>query len=159
VLWINVNRSTFREKDFIMTSFVHTNFPTEHPGVERAQAVMASVRKLGSNVDSTKTMATLLMAALVAALVVVANQVISTWADGQLLLAWALLWAFAFSAMAFAAPAIRRAVRNTASAYRNWNARLVHSRAEAQYWESAQNDSRIMADLRAAQTRSGAYAD
>lgn len=142
-----------------MTSFVHTNFPTEHPGVERAQAVMAAARELGRKVDAPKSMATLLMAALVAALVVVANQVISAWAEGHMLLAWTLLWAFAFSALAFAAPALKRAVSSAIETYRNWNARMEQTRAEAQYWESAQHDPRIMADLKAAQTRSTAFAD
>jgi hypothetical protein len=139
-----------------MTSFVHTQFPTEHPGVARAQAIAAAVQGLGRKIDAPKSMATLLMAALVAALVVVANQVITSWAEGHLLLAWTLLWAFAFAALAFIAPAFKRSVRNAVAAYDGWGKRVAQARADAQYWESAQHDPRIMADLKAAQMRTQA---
>ena len=74
-----------------MNTFMNPHFAQTHPGVGRlervAQAVLASARFI----DSARGMATLLLSAIVATLLVVANQVIDTWTDGHLLVAWTLL--------------------------------------------------------------------
>lgn len=137
-----------------MTRFVNVNFPTVHPGVARAEALVASAGNLKRNFDPTKSLATMLLAALVSALVVVADQVIDIWADGHLFAAWVALWSVAFVAMALFASTARGVAAKLSSAYSDWSARAQHARDEAQYWESAKNDPRIMADLQAAITRS-----
>ena len=137
-----------------MTRFVHINYPLEHPGVARAEAIAASAGNIRRNFDATKSLATMLLAALVAALVVLADQMIDTWADGHLFAAWVALWSVAFVALALFASSARGAAVKVASAYKGWTLRLQQSRDEAAYWESAKNDPRIMAELDAAILRS-----
>jgi len=137
-----------------MTRFVHINYPVEHPGVARAEAIATSAGNIRRNFDATRSLATMLLAALVAALVVLADQMIDTWADGHLFAAWVALWSVAFVALALFASAARGAAVNVASAYKGWTLRLQQSRDEAAYWESAKNDPRIMAELDAAILRS-----
>jgi hypothetical protein len=140
-----------------MTSFVHTNFPTEHPGVSRAESVIAAVgnlrRSFVKGFDATKSLATMLLAALVAALVVVADQLIDTWADGHLMAAWVALWAVAFAALALLAPTARKTAVGVAGGLKQWSQRAAVARSEAQYWESAMSDPRIMAEIQCAQLR------
>jgi hypothetical protein len=137
-----------------MTSFVHLNYSTEHPGVARAESVLAAAGSLRRNFDATKSLATMLLAALVAALVVVADQMIDTWADGHLLAAWVALWSVAFVALALLAPTARRLAANLSSTLKEWSVRSAQARTEELYWASAQNDPRVMAELQAAITRS-----
>ncbi len=137
-----------------MTSFVHTNFVTAHPGVVRAESVAAAVNDLRKKFDATKSLATMLLAALVAALVVVADQLINTWADGHLLAAWVALWSVAFVAIASLAPAAKRAAVSLSAQTKAWSHRIMTAQSEACYWESAQSDPRIMAELQAAILRS-----
>ena len=137
-----------------MTSFVHTHFATAHPGVVRAESVAAAVNDLRKKFDATKSLATMLLAALVAALVVVADQLINTWADGHLLAAWVALWSVAFVAIASLAPAAKRAAVSLSAQAKAWSHRTMMAQSEARYWESAQSDPRIMAELQAAILRS-----
>ena len=71
-----------------MTRFIQVDMPTEHPGLVRvtrgAENLVANVRAF----DGTRGTATLLLAALVSALVVVANELVVTWTEGHLLAAW-----------------------------------------------------------------------
>lgn len=137
-----------------MTSFVHTNFSTVHPGVARVESVVAAVGDFREKFDATRSLATMLLAALVAALVVVADQLIETWADGHLLFAWVALWSVAFVALALLAPAAKRLAKTLTLEFQAWSRRAALAQSEARYWESAQSDPRIMAELQAAILRS-----
>ena len=53
-------------------------------------------------------MSGMLFVAIVAALMVVAEQLISTWADGHLLVIWVSLWLVVFTALAFLMPSLRQ---------------------------------------------------
>lgn len=140
-----------------MTNFVHTQFPTKHPGMARAESVASAVddlgRHFGRQFDATKSLATMLLAALVAAMVVVADQLIDTWADGHLLAAWVALWVVAFAALAMLAPAAKRAATGLSAALKAWSERAAQNRSETQYWESAMADPRIMAEIQCAKLR------
>lgn len=136
-----------------MTSFVHTQFPSVHPGVERAESAIASVRQLRQGFDSTRSLAAMLLAAIVSALVVVADQLVDTWADGHLLAAWVVLWAVGFAAVALFASAARQLAQRVVKAADGWSARVAQARADERFWNSAQNDPRIMADLNMALMR------
>ena len=137
-----------------MTSFVTTDYPSEHPGVVRAQAVVNAVADIGKNFDSAKTLATLLSAAVVAALVVVADRVIDSWADGHLLATWVIMWAVAFAALGFFAPMVKQGISDLNAGYQAWSLRAENARAEKSYWQSALNDPRVMAEYQAAKNRS-----
>ena len=83
-----------------MTSFAHVSYPAQHPGVIRAENAIAALKNVAAGFDGARGAASLLLAAVVAALLVVANQVIDTWGDGHLLAAWMVLWLVAFAALA-----------------------------------------------------------
>ena len=137
-----------------MTSFVHTTYSNVHPGVARAESVFAAAGPLRRGFSGTKGLSTLLLAAIVAALVVVADQLVDTWADGHLMTAWVILWAVAFAAIAlFAGTALDLSAKAVAS-LDAWSYRVAQRRADERLWDTAQNDPRVMADLQAAIERS-----
>ena len=96
----------------------------------------------------------MLLAAMVSALLVVADQVIDTWADGHLMAAWVLMWMIGFAALALLAAPSRALVLRVLSAVNRWLMDTSRARADAQMWAVAEQDHRVMADLHAAKTRS-----
>ena len=130
-----------------MTSFAHVEYPTEHPGVVRAERAIETFRQATRNFEGARGAAALLLAAIVAALLVVANQVIDTWTEGHLLAAWIVLWTIAFAGIALlAAPARRTVLALRAS----WKAAVAARRQAAEdrrLWDVALTDARVMADL------------
>lgn len=136
-----------------MTGFVHPSFRTNHPGVDRLESAYDAARQLRRGFG-TRGLAAMLLAAIASAMVVVADQVVSTWADGDLLAAWIALWVVGFAALAlFAGTARRLAIRTVASADA-WSVRVARNRADERMWSIAQKDPRVMADLQAAISRS-----
>lgn len=130
-----------------MTSFVHVDHPVEHPGVIRAERVIGNIQEAARRFDATRAGASMLLAAIVAALMVVANQVIDTWTEGHLLAAWIVMWAVAFAAIAlFAAPA-RRAAKAVRAGMRRWAAARKQAAEDQQLWNLALTDARVMADI------------
>jgi hypothetical protein len=89
----------------------------------------------------------LLLAALVAGLVVLADRFVSTWADEHLLLGWALLWAVIFAGLALFAGTARSLAARTMRGLDAWSQARACSRAEARLWDIARSDPRVMADL------------
>lgn len=130
-----------------MTSFAHVSYPTQHPGVVRAENAIAALKLVAAGFDGARGAASLMLAAVVAALLVVANQVIDTWGEGHLLAAWMVLWVVAFAAIALLAKPARRASVALRTGYKAW-AQSRHQAAEDQRtWAAALQDARIMADL------------
>jgi undecaprenyl pyrophosphate phosphatase UppP len=130
-----------------MTSFAHVDYPTEHAGVVRAERAAQSLSQAIRGFDGTRAGATLLLAAIVAAMMVVAGQVIDTWTEGHLLAAWIVMWAVAFAAIAlFAAPA-KRAAAATLAGFKRWNAARKRAAEDEQLWKLALTDARVMADI------------
>ena len=99
---------------------------------------------------SARPLAALLLAAIVSALVVAADGLVDSYADGHLLLAWSILWAVAFAAMALFAGSAREAARRLLNAIGTWKVRREARHADAAFWALAQRDARIMADLQGA---------
>jgi hypothetical protein len=139
-----------------MTSFVHIEFPTSHPGVERFESAVAATKAAARGFDTGRGLATFLLAATVSALLVVANQVIEAWSDGHLLMAWIALWAVAFAALALLAAPARGFARNLRPAMAEWRAARKAIAADNQMWELARHDARVMSDISAAMARSAA---
>ena len=140
-----------------MTSFVHTDYPTEHPGVVRAEAFVETVSatwgKLIASYNTARGVSTLLLAGSVAAFVLVADQLVDTWVDGHLFAAWVALWTLVFATLAVFAPLIKAFVEDMGHKFDTWREQAATARAEAAYVESAQNDPRVMTELRAAISR------
>lgn len=105
---------------------------------------------------SARGLAALLLAAVVSSLVVVADQLISTWADGHLFLAWVILWAVVFAGMALFADAARRAAGSLMSQLDQWAKAQADKRADARLWAMAKQDPRLMSDLVVARQRAEA---
>ena len=137
-----------------MTNFVHLNYANEDPGVQRAEAIADAAGSFRRSFDSTKGLAAMLLAALVAALMVVADQLVAVWADGYLLVSWVTLWAIAFAALALMAPTAHRLAASLSVAWQERAVRVANERTDAQNWASAQRDPRLMAELQAAMLRS-----
>lgn len=107
------------------------------PGVYRARR----------NFDGARGLAAMLLAALVAAMVVVADHLISTWADGHLLMAWVVLWVVVFAGLALFANTARSMARSALRSLDAWSQSMAHARAEARLWDMARSDPRLMSEL------------
>lgn len=136
-----------------MSSFIQPSFPTEHPGVVRIESAAAVLGEMRRSFNSTKGLSAMLLAAMVSALVVVADQLIDTWADGHLLVAWVALWLVGFAAVAVFAGSARRLAATVVRSLDAWSQRVARKRADERLWAIAQTDPRVMADLTAAMAR------
>jgi hypothetical protein len=129
------------------TSFASVHYPARHPGVERAARLADGFAAFHRAFDGARATATLLLAAMVSALLVVANQVVDTWTEGHLLAAWIVLWAVAFAGLALLAAPARRATQSLRTGYKAWRAEALQRRHDEQFWQAALSDARIMADI------------
>ena len=130
-----------------MSSLVHVSAPADHPKVVRAKRAAGSIKRAAADLVSPRGTASLLLAAIVSALMVVANQVIDTWSDGHLLLAWIVLWTVAFTTLALAARPARAAARRARVQLRRWNAARRAAAQDDRMWQVALTDARVMADI------------
>lgn len=133
-----------------MARYAHPNFLNP---AARTDLQLPSNAAVDTRAEGSKTMAGMLLAASLASLLVVADQVISTWSDGHLLAGWVALWTVAFGALAFLASPLRR-LSSAASVKleASWQAFKVR-RQEEKMWEFARHDQRLMAELQAAASR------
>ena len=130
-----------------MTSFVHVPQPIEHPGVARAERAAGSIKQVAASMLSARGAASLLLAAIVSALLVVANQVIDTWTEGHLMLAWISLWTIGFAVLALAAGPVRASVRRARTYLRQWVAARRAAAQDEALWQVALTDARVMSDI------------
>ncbi len=131
-----------------MTSLVQPAYQG-HFGNARAESA-APARPARKGLDSTKGLAAMLLAAVVAALLVAANQMVDNWSEGNLLAAWVVLWAVGFAALGLCAGTARKLALRLVSALDAWSQRVAQKRADARYLAAAMEDPRIMADLQRA---------
>jgi hypothetical protein len=103
--------------------------------------------------DGSRGLAAMLLAAAVSALVVLADQMISTWADGHLFLAWVALWVVVFAGSVLFAGTARRAAHAMLRSLDGWSRSLAEARAEARLWDLARTDPRLKAELLQARAR------
>jgi hypothetical protein len=139
-----------------MTSFAHVAYPTQHPGVVRAERFAQGVRDLAQRFDGTRATASLMLAAIVAALLVVANQVVDTWTDGHLLAAWIVMWTVAFAALALFTAPVRRVSAKLQLWLKHQAAKRRQAAEDAKLWQVALNDARVMADISRAMSSAAA---
>ena len=139
-----------------MTSFIDIKYSTQHPGVSRVESAIDAVQQLKVGFPGSRALATLLLSAIAAAVMVVAYQVMDTVAEGHLLVIWLSLWAAAFAALALFAGTARNLAARTRAALDAWSRAVAEARADQRLWTAAKNDPRVMADLQAAIVRSEA---
>lgn len=142
-----------------MTSFVNIKYSTQHPGVARAESAFGAVRQLAHAFSGTRGLATLLLSAIAAAVMVVAYQVMDSVTEGHLLVMWIGVWAIAFVALALFATAARNAAVSLKAGLDGWSRSLAEARADQRLWQAAKNDPRVMADLQMALLRGQADAE
>ena len=136
-----------------MTSFVNIEYSQDHPGVTRVESAIESAQHIGRGFSGKRGLATLLLSAMAAAMMVVADEVMNTVAEGHLLVMWIALWAVAFvSLAAFAGTASELAIGLKVK-LDHWSRALAEARADERLWAAAKNDARVMADLQAAASR------
>lgn len=139
-------------KEFAMARFTQPLFASParvaHPGEQ-----MTTASGLNRDTEGSRTLAGLLLAAVLSALLVVADQVIDTWADGHLLVGWVALWTVAFAALALLAPPLRQVTSTLASLYSRWARASALRRQDAEMWEQAKADPRVMTELQVAWIR------
>ena len=132
-----------------MARFIQAQYPTEHAGVARIQRGFRNIAETVRSFDGARGAATLMLAAMVSALLVVANEVIETWTEGHLLAAWIIMWAVGFAAIALlAAPARRLAVR-VREGLAAWAVARQQAREDARLWAIALTDARVCVFARA----------
>ena len=139
-----------------MSSFVHNHYSATHAGVDRAENAINTLVDTARSFDGARGMAALLLAAVVSALLVVANQVIDTWSEGHLLAAWIGLWTVGFAALALLAAPARRAALSLRGSLQSWNAERRQAAEDHKLWSLALNDARVMADISRAMSRDAA---
>ncbi len=130
-----------------MTSFVHTEYALEHSGVVRAEQAAKALGRAVKGFGSTRATASLLLAAVVAALLVAANQVIETWTDGDLMVGWIALWTVAFAAIALLAKPARQITGSVREGLKAWGAMRRQAAEDQKLWSIALKDARVMADI------------
>lgn len=84
-----------------------------------------------SKPENARGLAALLLAASVAALAVVADQLIETWLDDHLFLAWVALWAVVFAGSLLLTGTVRRMSARAIARLDQWAARRAQARAAA----------------------------
>ena len=122
--------------------------------IRSIQLVLPFTKRRAAKSEATLPLAGMLLAVVVAAVFVVAYQLVQTWADGHLLLIWVTLWSVLFAALAWLAPTLRRSVATASARLRLWTQARAAKRADAALWRHAQADARMMGDLQSAMDRS-----
>lgn len=116
----------------------------------RTLPVSRSTAPAPAQTENPRGLAAMLLAAVVAAMVVLADRLISTWADGHLLLAWVFLWVVVFAGMALFAGAARTVAVRALRSLDGWSQTIAQARADARLWTMAQSDPRLMQELQLA---------
>jgi hypothetical protein len=140
-------------RGFAMARSIHPYFA---PRTAKAQGFNRPLGTPGRKpgLIRTRSLAGMLLAAVVAALLAVADQLIETWADGHLLAVWVGLWTVAFTALALLAPPLRQITGTAAALFARWTAVRAQQRSDNALWAFAQQDHRVMRDLQVASMRS-----
>lgn len=138
-------------------SFIHLDYPRSHPGADRLERTVEAagqvVARLRKNLSASRGLGVVLLAAMVATLLLVTDQLVDTLADGHLMAAWMLTWVVGFSAIALLAPMARALAGRVIEGLDNWSRNVAHRRADERLWALAGKDPRVMADIRAAVLR------
>lgn len=136
-----------------MTTFVHPEQPPVHPGLQRAEVLFGRFGTARYTGVGARHLLTLLLLAVVAVAVVVADVLVSDWTESRLLAAWVVLCGSLFAAVALYADALGRGLRRIAAPLRAFAEHNAAARADAHFLATAQSDPRVMYELQAAMLR------
>ena len=132
-----------------MTSFINIEYAARHQGADRFESAVEAVQQARHYLTDSRGLATLLLSAVTAAVMVVAYQVMDSMAEGHLLAMWMGLWLAAFAALALFSGATRQLAARSKSSLDAWARNRALVRADERLWAMARQDSRLMADLQA----------
>ena len=138
-------------RTFAMSRFAEPHLANAPHDAPNASPLL--IGNMGSALDGSRTLAGMLLAASLAALLVVADQVIDTWADGHLLAGWVALWTLAFAALALLTPPLRQVAAWLAGGFVRRLVQLRATRAERRMWDLACHDPRVREEIQAAMAR------
>jgi hypothetical protein len=133
-----------------MTSFINIKYSAQHHGADRVESAIDAAQQVRRDLAGTRGLATLLLSAALAAVMVVAYEVMDSVAEGHLLVLWMSLWAVAFAALALFTGSARKLAVQLGAGLDRWSRSLAEARADQRLWAMAKNDHRLMADLQAA---------
>ena len=148
-------RLTMKRK-LAMTAFINGNQITHHTGAARIESAIAGASQFKRGISGTRGLATLLLSAIVAAVMVVANQVMESSTEGHLLVMWMAMWISAFIALALFASPARDLAQRVKTGLDSWSAGVAQSRADDRLMAAEQADPRVMQDLQAVMRRAEA---
>ena len=123
------------------------------PNKASKTVVKALERRRSTDAEASTPLVGMLLAAVLAAFLVVADQLIETWANGHLLLVWVALWTVAFAALALLAPPLRQLANAMAKSLARGSQARAQKRDDDAMWRHAQTDARVMNDIQVAMTR------
>ena len=144
LIWIS-KENKIGSREHKMNTTTNSSILGTLPAISAAQAAPS---------NSSKTLANLLLAAGVAALVVMVDQMIDRWAESHLVAAWLALWAVAVLAIVLLRGLTRHLAQNLMTGLDAWSAHVARSRADERLWAMAQSDPRLMRELQVAMDRS-----
>jgi hypothetical protein len=137
--------------------------PREHKMNTTTQSILSTMPAVSAALTapstSSKTLANLLLAAGVAALVVGVDQMIDGWAESHVVAAWLALWAVAVLAILVLRGLTRLLAQNLMTGLDAWSAHVARSRADERLWSMAQSDPRLMSELQVAMDRASEATD
>jgi len=136
-----------------MTAYAHNSYPNVHPGVARVTRVAGNLKNLALRADSARSVAVILLSAIVSTVLVIVNQVIDTYTDGHLMAAWIFMWLVAFSTIALLASPIRKTVAGFKPALNSWMIARRERANDDRMWEVALQDPRVMAEIQRAKSQ------
>ncbi|QNK70510.1 hypothetical protein [Variovorax sp. PAMC26660] len=131
-----------------MTSFVHVDQPTVHPGVRRAEVLFGQIQAARAGANGARPLIALFIVAIAAAVLVVTDSLVTNWNEGGLLAAWTVFCVAAIALFVLFAGSVRKT--GLAASWRAAAQRRASARADARFLETAQSDPRVMQELQAA---------
>jgi hypothetical protein len=137
-----------------MSKFVHIDMPLGHTGVDRLENAVATLKALPGRFDEARATASMLLAAVVSAVLLAADALIKEVTDGHLLLAWVAMWLVGFVALVLLAKPMTQFARGLRIRMALWKQERIAAAEDAKLWELALGDARVMSDIRAAMSRS-----
>ncbi len=124
-----------------MPMFVSPSFPSRHAGVDRVARAGRAVQALSVGGSG------LLLAAIVSAALVAADQAVDARTGGHGLMAWAALWAIAFAASMLLLGPVRRLAAGIRRTARRLDATRRAALAAQQQWQTGLADAALLARI------------
>ena len=147
------NTNKYTQAIYLSPRFALAHFADSELALATGTAASGRMALGGASPAGAGALAGMLLAAGLAALLVIADQLIESWTDGHLLAGWVALWTVAFAILAVLAPRLRRLSALFAGRCIRQIAHMHALREEARMWELASHDPRVLEEIHAAMAR------